>query len=69
MCVVFILCCYCCIALGFSAAIVAGNVTTTSLVVGNAVGMPNATTLGNDIQCCLSLRLLLLLQGEYPLIL
>lgn len=45
-------CCIMCVdvlpvftAPGFNAAI-AGNVTTTSLVVGNAVGTPNATTLG-----------------------
>ena len=37
-------------ASGFSAAAIAGSVTTTSLVVGNVVGTPNATTLGNGIK-------------------
>ena len=32
----------------FTAAAVAGNVTTTSLVVSNAMVTPNATTLGSN---------------------
>ena len=35
---------------GFSAVAIPGNVTTTSLVVGNAMGTPNATTLGKCIK-------------------
>lgn len=38
------------IAPGFSSVAIAGNVTTTSLVVGNAMGTPNATTLGKCIK-------------------
>ena len=36
------------VAPGFTASAVVGNVTTTSLVVSNVMGTPNATALGSD---------------------
>ena len=51
----------------FNTAGIAGNVTTTSLVVSNAIGTPNATALGNyGNSIVTTLILSLQLQGEYP---
>ena len=58
---------YYCVGPGFNAVAVAGNVTTTSLVVSNTIGTPNATTLGSDGNSIMyTLLLPLQLQGEYP---
>ena len=45
------------LAPGFTASAVVGNVTTTSLVVSNVMGTPNATALGSDDISNASLRL------------
>ena len=56
------------VAPGFTASAVVGNVTTTSLVVSNVMGTPNATALGSDDISNTSLKTIIILQsqGEYP---